>query len=218
MMKKPIDNYWKLKLEAVKETLEKNRFEVFVADTAAAAKDVALNQIIPALDVKSVSWGGSMSFVATGLFHALMENKDLEIINTFDKSLSFEDMMERRRQSLLADLFITGTNAVTEDGQLVNLDMIGNRVGAMMWGPRHVLLIVGRNKLCADLEDAMFRVKNYAAVVNTMNLDKKTPCVASGTCHDCASPDRICNYWTIIEKSFVKKRIKIILVNEDLGF
>jgi hypothetical protein len=217
-MKNPIDNYWGLKLEAVKEALEKNQFEVFISDTAAGAKDLALNQIIPSLDVKSVSWGGSMSFVATGLFHALMEKKDLEIINTFDKTLSFDDMMETRRQSLLADLFITGTNALTEAGQLVNLDMIGNRVGAMMWGPRHVLLIIGRNKLCADLEDAMFRIKNYAAPVNTMNLDKKTPCAATGVCQDCASPDRICNYWTIIEKSFVKHRIKIILVNEDLGF
>ncbi len=217
-MKQPVDNYWQLKLTAVKEALEKNKFEVFLAETAAAAKDLALDRIIPALDVKSVSWGGSMSFVATGLFHALMEKKDLEIINTFDKTLSFDDMMETRRQSLLADLFITGTNALTEAGQLVNLDMIGNRVGAMMWGPKHVLLIVGRNKLCADLEDAMFRIKNYAAPVNTMNLDKNTPCAATGICQDCASPDRICNYWTIIEKSFVKHRIKIILVNEDLGF
>ena len=217
-MKQPIDHFWQLKLQAVKETLEKNRFEVFLADTAAEAKDLALNQIIPALEVKTVSWGGSMSFVATGLFHALMDRKDLEIINTFDKTLSFEEMMERRRQSLLTDLFITGTNALTEAGQLVNLDMIGNRVGAMMWGPKQVLLIIGRNKLCADLDDAMFRIKNYAAPVNTMNLDKKTPCAATGVCQDCASPDRICNYWTIIEKSFVKHRIKIILVNEDLGF
>ena len=217
-MKQPIDNYWQLKLNAVKEALEKNRFEVFFAETAADAKDLALNQIIPALNIKSVSWGGSMSFVATGLFHTLMDRKVLEIINTFDKTLSFEDMMETRRQSLLADLFITGTNALTEAGQLINLDMIGNRVGAMMWGPKHVLLIIGRNKLCADLEDAMFRIKNYAAPVNTMNLDKKTPCAATGFCQDCASPDRICNYWTIIEKSFVKNRIKIILVNEDLGF
>ncbi len=217
-MKHPIDNYWQLKLHAVKDNLEKNNFEVYIADSAAAAKDLALEQIIPALDVKTVSWGGSMSFVATGLFHTLMEDKNLEIINTFDKSLSFEEMMETRRRSLLVDLFITGTNALTEAGQLVNLDMIGNRVGAMMWGPVHVLLIIGRNKLCQDMEDAMFRIKNYAAPVNTMNLDKKTPCAKTGICQECASPDRICNYWTIIEKSFVKKRIKIILVNEDLGF
>ncbi len=217
-MKNPINNFWNLKLEAVKDSLEKNNFEVFISSSPEEAKELALNEIIPALNPKSVSWGGSMSFVGTGLFHALMETKDLDIINTFDRKISVEEMLERRRQSLMVDLFITGTNAVTEDGQLVNLDMIGNRVAAMMWGPKDVLLVIGRNKICADIEEAMFRIKKYAAPVNTMNLDKKTPCVKTGVCHDCSSPDRICNYWTIIEKSFTKKRIIIILVNQDMGF
>jgi L-lactate utilization protein LutB len=217
-MKKPIDNFWNLKLEAVKKNLVKNNFEVFIAPDAKAAKNIALNDIIPELDIKTVSWGGSMSFVATGLFHELNANPDLEVLNTFNRKLSMEEMLELRRQSLLVDLFVTGTNAVTQDGHLVNLDMVGNRVAAIMWGPKNVLLIVGRNKICEDLEEAMMRIKNYAAVVNTMNLDKKTPCVKTGICHDCSSPERICNYWTITEKSFIKERIKIILVNEDLGF
>ena len=217
-MKNPIDNYWNLKLESVKENLENNNFEVFIAQTATAAKEIAINDILPRLDIKSVSWGGSMSFVATGLFHELKDRPDIEVLNTFDKTLSNEDMMDLRRRSLMVDLFITGTNAVTEAGHLVNLDMMGNRVAAMMWGPKTVLLIIGRNKITGDLEDAMVRIKNYAAPVNTMNLDKRTPCNKTGICHDCSSPDRICNYWTIMEKSFVKNRIKIILVNEDLGF
>jgi len=217
-MKNPIDNYWNLQLESVKENLEKNNFEVFIAKDVKAAKDIALDDILPALDIKSVSWGGSMSFVASGLFHELKNNPHLEVLNTFDRTLSIEEMMELRRQSLMVDLFITGTNAVTQAGQLVNLDMLGNRVAAIMWGPKNVLLIIGRNKICEDLEEAMIRIKNYAAPVNAMNLDKKTPCRKTGVCHDCSSPDRICNYWTIIEKSFIKKRIKIILVNEDLGF
>jgi len=217
-MKNPIDNYWNLKLEAVKENLEKNRFKVFIAPDAKAAKEIALNDIISKLDIKTVSWGGSMSFVATGLFHELKDNPDLEVLNTFNQKLTPEEMLELRRQSLMVDLFVTGTNAVTQDGQLVNLDMVGNRVAAIMWGPKNVLLIIGRNKICDDLEEAMMRIKNYAAVVNTMNLDKKTPCVKTGTCHDCSSPERICNYWTITEKSFIKQRINIILVNEDLGF
>ncbi|MCG8567333.1 MAG: lactate utilization protein [Desulfobacterales bacterium] len=217
-MKQPVDHYWKLKLVSVKENLERNNFEVFIADSKEEAKSLTLETILPSLDVKSVSWGGSMSFIGTGLFHALVQNGDLEVINTFDLKVSREELMERRRQSLMTDLFITGTNAVTEAGHLVNLDMVGNRVAAMMWGPKHVLLIIGRNKICGDLEDAMFRIKNYAAPVNCMNLDKKTPCVKTGVCQDCSSPDRICNYWTITEKSFVKKRIKIILINEDLGF
>jgi L-lactate utilization protein LutB len=212
-MKNPIDNYWKLKLEAVKENLEKNRFNVFIAPDAKTAKDIALKDIISKLDIKTVSWGGSMSFVATGLFHELKDNPDLEVLNTFNQKLTPEQMLELRRQSLMVDLFVTGTNAVTQDGQLVNLDMVGNRVAAIMWGPKNVLLIIGRNKICEDLEEAMLRIKNYAAVVNTMNLDKKTPCRKTGVC-----PDRICNYWTITEKSFIKERINIILVNEDLGF
>jgi len=217
-MKNPIDNYWNLKLESVKENLEKNRFKVFIAPNAKTAKEIAINDIIPELDIKTVSWGGSMSFVATGLFHELKDNPDLEVLNTFNQKLTPEQMLELRRQSLMVDLFVTGTNAVTQDGHLVNLDMVGNRVAAIMWGPKNVLLIIGRNKICEDLEEAMLRIKNYAAVVNTMNLDKKTPCVKTGTCQDCSSPERICNYWTITEKSFIKERIKIILVNEDLGF
>jgi len=217
-MKNPVDNYWHLKLESVKESLENNNFEVFIAQNAKEAKQIAMNDILPKLDIKSVSWGGSMSFVATGLFHELKDNPDIKVLNTFDRSLSTDEMMELRRQSLMVDLYITGTNAVTEQGHLVNLDMMGNRVAAIMWGPKTVLLVIGRNKITSDLEDAMFRIKNYAAPVNTMNLDKKTPCRKTGVCHDCDSPDRICNYWTITEKSFVKNRIKIILVNEDLGF
>ena len=217
-MKNPIDNYWNLKRASVKESLENNNFEVFIAQNAKQAKDIAVNDIIPGLAIKSVSWGGSMSFVATGLFHELKDNPDIKVLNTFDTRLSKEEMMDLRRQSLMVDLFITGTNAVTEQGQLVNLDMMGNRVAAIMWGPKTVLLVIGRNKITSDLEEAMFRIKNYAAPVNTMNLDKKTPCSKTGVCHDCDSPDRICNYWTITEKSFVKNRIKIILVNEDLGF
>ncbi len=217
-MAKPVDTYWNFRLEAVKAKLEENNFEVFIAQDAENAKHIALDTIIPGLDIKSVSWGGSMSFVSTGVFHALKDKTDIEVLNTFDKSLSKEEMMDLRRRSLMVDLFITGTNALTEDGQLVNLDMIGNRVAAMMWGPENVLLFIGRNKITPDLESAMTRIKNYAAPVNTINLGKKTPCRKTGFCHDCSSPDRICNYWSIIEKSFVKNRIKIILVNEDLGF
>lgn len=217
-MADPISQYWSLKLEKVKENLKRNNFEVFLAESAEEAKDVALNDILPSLDVKSVSWGGSMSFVKTGLFHALKEREDLEVLNTFNTKLPPEDLMALRRKSLMVDLYITGTNAITEKGQLINLDMIGNRVAAMMWGPLHVLLIIGRNKICADIDEAMNRVKQYAAPVNTLRLNKKTPCKETATCHDCSSPDRICNYWTITEKSFPPKRIKILLVNEELGF
>jgi hypothetical protein len=107
---------------------------------------------------------------------------------------------------------------VTETGQLVNLDMYGNRIAAITFGPKHVIILVGRNKIVADMEEAVSRIKNYAAPVNAMRLGKKTPCAKSGLCEDCKSPDRICNTWTITEKSFPKGRVKIVLINEDLGF
>ncbi len=217
-MKNPIDNFWNLKLEVLKKELEKNNFQVFIAGNREEAKDIALEKIIANLDIKTVSWGGSMTFVSTGLFHALRDDEKYDVIDTFDQNFTFEEKMELRRQSLMVDLFITGTNAVTESGHLVNLDMIGNRVAAITWGPKNVILFIGRNKICADLDAAMFRIKNIAAPVNTMNLDKNTPCARKGFCHDCSSPDRICNTWTITEKCLPEKRIKIILINEDSGF
>jgi len=217
-MENPIENYWKTRLTELKETLTENNFEVFVADNTDEAKSIVLEKIISEIAPKSISWGGSLTFVATGLYDILKKNNDFRILDTYDKVLSPEDSLERRRQSLLVDLFITGTNAVTETGQLVNLDMIGNRIGALTFGPRHVIILVGRNKIVPDLDEAMLRIKNYAAPVNTMRLNKKTPCAKTSFCEDCKSPDRICNTWTITEKSFPKKRVKIILINKDLGF
>jgi L-lactate utilization protein LutB len=217
-MENPIENYWRARLTELKETLTENNFEVFVAENTDEAKSIVLEKIIPEIAPKSVSWGGSLTFVATGLYDILKNNNDLKILDTYDKTLSPEESLERRRQSLLVDLFITGSNAVTESGQLVNLDMIGNRVGALTFGPKNVIILVGRNKIVPDLDEAMFRIKNYAAPVNTMRLDKKTPCAKTSFCEDCKSPDRICNTWTITEKSFPKKRVKIILINKALGF
>ena len=216
-MDKPIDNYWRLRLADLKVALESNNFDVFLADNMQMASTVVTEDIIPQLNVKSISWGGSMTFTTTGLYEQLKAAPNLEVLDTFDKNISSEEILERRRKALLVDLFITGTNAVTETGQLVNLDMIGNRIGALTFGPKWVIILVGRNKLVADLDEAMFRVKNYVAPTNSMRLDKKTPCIKTSYCQECESPDRICNTWTITEKSFPKNRVKIVLINEDLG-
>ena len=217
-MDKPIENYWKTRLTDLKEVLDANNFETFIVESTDAAKSIVLEKIIPKLAPKSVSWGGSITFVATGLYDLLKKNNDLNVLDTYDKNLSPEEGLERRRQSLLVDLFITGSNAVTEAGQLVNLDMFGNRICGITFGPKNVIVIVGRNKIVPDLDEAMFRIKNYAAPVNAMRLDKKTPCAKTSFCDDCKSPDRICNTWTITEKSFPKGRVKVILINQDLGF
>ncbi|MCK5099757.1 MAG: lactate utilization protein [Desulfobacteraceae bacterium] len=216
-MKNPIDNYWKLKLENVKDSLESNNFEVFIADNSADASKIVLENIIPALDIKSISWGGSMTFINTGLYDNLKNQKNFKVLDIHDKSLSNDEKTEMRRAALLTDLFITGTNAVTEDGYLVNLDMVGNRVGALTFGPKNVLVLTGRNKIVPDIEFAMERIKNYVAPANAMRLDMKTPCIKTGECSECKSSARICNTWTITQKSFPKKRTKIVLINEDLG-
>ncbi len=216
-MDKPIENFWQIRLADVKTALEANNFEVFVAEQKQDVDKVILEDLISQLKPKTVSWGGSMTFTDTGLYRKIKSRSDFEILDTFDKKISTEEKRQRQRRALSADLFITGTNAVTEEGQLVNLDMIGNRIAALTFGPKWVIVLVGRNKIVPDLEEAMFRVKNYVAPANSMRLDKKTPCVKTSYCEECNSPDRICNTWTITEKSFPKGRVKVVLINEDLG-
>jgi len=216
-MEKPILSYWQLRLENLKEVLKSNNFEVFIAQNAREAGRMVMDKILPKVAPKSISWGGSMTFVATELYDMLKAYPNADILDTFDKSLSPEESLERRRESLLVDLFITGTNAVTRSGELVNLDMIGNRVAGITFGPRNVVVMVGRNKIVEDLEAAIERIKDYAAPVNAMRLNKKTPCAKTGACEECKSPERICNSWTITQKSFPKGRIKVILINENLG-
>ena len=217
-MKRPTEYYWKIRLTDLKKSLEANNFEAYLADNVSEAQEILLKEILPKTGAKSVSWGGSLTFIDSGIYDAIKDNSDLEVLDTFDKNIPREQSLEARRQALLVDLFITGTNAVTKTGQLVNLDMYGNRIAAITFGPKFVVILVGRNKVVYDLEEAMTRIKNYAAPVNAMRLDKKTPCVKTSCCEECKSPDRICNTWTITEKSFPKGRVKIILINEVLGF
>ena len=217
-MDDPINQYWTIRLQKVKKALEANNFDVYIAENKDLAKKIAYNTIIPAIAPETISWGGSMTFVGTRLYEALKKDPRYTVVDTYDKSLSPEQSLQRRRESLAVDLFITGTNAVTATGQLVNLDMIGNRVAALTFGPKQVLIFIGRNKIVPDLESAVARVKNFAAPVNVLRLDKKSPCGKTGQCENCSSPDRICNTWTITEKSFPRHRVKVVLINEDMGF
>lgn len=216
-MERPMERYWQMRLAEVKKALEGNNFEVFLAANGAEAKKTVLEEIIPRSGAKSCSWGGSMTFTSTGLYDALKDSQEMEVVDTFDKNASDAEKLDRRRRALLVDLFITGTNAVTEAGQLVNLDMYGNRIAAITFGPREVVILVGRNKIVPDLEEAMLRIKSYAAPTNAMRLDKNTPCTRTSRCEECNSPHRICNTWTITEKSFPKGRVKVVLIDEDLG-
>ena len=216
-MDKPLENYWTIRMAELRKALEGNNFEVHLAADPAEAHAIVMDEILPKTGARSVGFGGSLTAVGTGLFKTLKSRTDIALIDTLDKQIPPEEQIERRRKSLLVDLFITGSNAVTEDGQLVNLDMLGNRVAALTFGPKHVVVIVGRNKIVPSLDDAMFRVKNIAAPANAMRLDKKTPCVKTSYCEECKSPDRICNSWAITEKSFPKGRVKVVLINQELG-
>jgi L-lactate utilization protein LutB len=146
-----------------------------------------------------------------------MKDRNLEFIEVTPSDVSPEEKTQLRRDALQSDLFFSGTNAVTEKGQLVNLDSLGNRVAGITFGPKHVVIIVGRNKIVPTLDDAIDRIKCIAAPTNAKRLKKDTPCAKTGKCDDCNSPDRICNTWTITEKSKPVGRIRIVIINEDLG-
>lgn len=217
-MPDPLNTYWPLKLKRCMRALEKNRFEVFMAADVRSSGAIFIEDLLPALEVKVAAWGDSMTFLASGVLDSIKADPAIRLIDPFDPHTSQQERWERRRQALLADLFFTGSNAVTETGMLVNLDMVGNRVAGLTFGPQTVILFIGRNKIVPTLDDAMQRIKNVAAPANAIrHAGLKTPCRKTVVCANCSSPDRICNTWCITQKSFPKGRIKIILINQDLG-
>ena len=218
MSQQAIETYWQGRLTSLQAQLEKNNFKAWIAKDQEEAKSIFWQEVFNQVRPKSVSLGGSMTVVNSGLFEELKAAEGFELIDTYDTTPSKEEFIERRRQGLLADLFITSSNALTMDGQLVNLDGVGNRVAGLTFGPVHCCLLIGRNKVVSGLDLALERVKEYAAPVNCLRLNKKTPCTKTMQCEDCSTPDRICNTWVITEKSFPPERVKIILINQDLGY
>lgn len=216
-MSDPIASYWQLRLEETKKALEANNFQAFVTATGQEAKDLVMNTLIPGLAPSVVAFGGSMTVVNTGVHQAVKESRDYQVLDTYEK-IDPGKALELRRQALLSDLLITSANAVTEDGCLVNLDGTGNRVAAMAFGPKNLIILAGKNKIVADVDQAVERIKTLAAPINAIRLSRKTPCAKTGECMNCSSPDRICNVWAISEKSSPKHRIKVVLIAEDFGF
>ena len=194
-----------------------NGFEAYIVSSPREAKALFFDQILPSIPVKVASWGDSMTMHATGIWEELFKQEEIEIIKTFEEGVERSVIMERRRQALLADLFVTGTNAITECGKLVNLDMIGNRTAPISFGPKYVVIFAGQNKIVPDLESAFDRIKTVAAPLNAKRHGYTTPCVKTGTCHDCNSKKRICNTWSIMDKCYPKQRIKVVLIEQDLG-
>ena len=133
-MHNPIEIYWKQRLEKCKNALESNNFDAYLAENSFEANQIIINEIIPKLDAKSVSWGDSMTLHATGVPDTLRKIPSIKVIETFAQGLPREEIIERRRQALFADIFFSGSNAITETGSLVNLDMVGNRIAGIIFG------------------------------------------------------------------------------------
>jgi len=204
-------------LEQCRSALAANGFDVYLARDPGCARKIFFDEILPHVQPGRVSWADSLTMHATGVLDELLTNPAIAMIKTFDPDAPREEIIERRRQALLSDLFLTGCNAVTSCGKLVNLDMIGNRTAAISFGPKKVVLFIGENKIVPDLASAIDRVKNHAAPLNAKRHDFPTPCAKTGRCHDCNSPKRICNTWSIIDKCFPVGRIKIVLIAGDWG-
>lgn len=162
-----------------------------------------------------VASGGSVTLEQTGIFDYLKESGLL----LYDRTqASMEEREKMYPKEVCSDYYFMGTNAVTFSGELVNIDGNGNRISCLMTGPKNVIVIAGMNKTALNVEDAIHRVKHFAAPPNAVRLDRKTPCVELGRCADCLTDDCICCHTLITRKSRMKNRIKLILIGEELGY
>lgn len=158
-----------------------------------------------------------MTLFETGVIDKL-RNSDVQFLDRYQEGLTREQVQSIFRESFLADIYITSSNAVTMNGCLYNIDGTGNRVAAMIYGPKEVLVIVGRNKIFTTEEAAINHIRNVAAPANAMRLNKNTPCTKAGKCLDCKSSDCICSSFVKMGYQSNVNRIKVIVVNEDLGY
>ena len=200
-----------------RQALQHNGFEVeYLSNTRKAGE--YLRTLIEQSHPHSVSFGDSMTLYATGIIAWLRSQTDIPFIDTFEPGVRFKDLIERRREALTCELFLTGVNAVGEDGTLHWLDMIGNRIAPIAFGPRKVVLVAGRNKIVRDTAEAYTRIRDIAAPQNVARHEGfKTPCAMTGRCHDCNSPQRICNERLILHKCHPTGRITVVLINDELG-
>ena len=201
-------------LKAV-ESLTNNGFAAAYCATPQEASEIIITE---AGTARTVGFGGSMTIVGLGV-EARLREMGKEILNHGSPALSRDEKMEIMRSQLTCDLFLSGTNALTLSGQLVNIDATGNRAAAMFFGPRKVIVVAGRNKLVdGTVQDAVTRVKNWATPPNAKRLNFKTPCASSGFCSDCNSPDRLCRIITVLERKPRFTDVRVLVVNADLGF
>lgn len=197
-------------LQTTIDSLNKNGFKARLFETAEEAKAAAILLI----GSSSVGFGGSVTVDSMGIYEALAQKG-----NALYWHWKNSGNTAVYQTAMTADFYLSSSNAVTEDGKLVNIDGKGNRVAAMFFGPKRVLIIAGRNKITPDTDSAIKRIKKYACGPNAARLGIKTPCAVTNTCIDCDSPNRICRVTSIIDRPMIGgQEIHVYLVNQDLGY
>jgi len=206
-----------LRVEKTINALKENGFEAFYFSNKEDAVKKVLD-IVP-LDAH-VGLGGSVTLREMGLPTMLLSRGNVLADHwaARQQGVSSEEMLRIRKNQLNSDVFISSTNAITEDGELINRDGGGQRVASMIFGPKQVVIVAGINKIVSTIEEGLERIMNYAAPINAKRLNRKTPCVVTGICSDCKSDDRICNVTSIIHRKLGNTPTTIILIGEKLGY
>lgn len=212
-MTEQMKKYYEKRGQILVKNLKSRHFDAFYCPDAASALGKAL-ELIPA--GASVGWGGALSAQQIGLIDAVKKGNYAAIDR--DTAKTPEERNTLLKRCLTADVFLSGANALSLDGEMVNIDGTGNRVAAIVYGPETVLVIAGMNKVCDTLDDAVTRARTVAAPMNKQRFPFKTPCEVTGACADCKSDDCICNQILITRNCRPAGRIKFILVGEELGF
>ena len=212
-MLEPIKQKFEKSGPKIVENLKKRHFEAYYV----SSKEEAVSKVLELIPSDhSVSWGGTMTMDQLNL-RTLLAEKKYTLIDR-DTAKSPEERTELMHQALLCGTFIMSTNAITEDGQLFNIDGMGNRVAALCYGPKNVIVIAGMNKVVKTVEDAYSRARNFAAPANNQRFaNSKAPCALTGECANCLTPDSICNQFVLTRQSRPENRIKVILIGEELG-
>lgn len=200
--------------EKLVKALGKNNFTASYVNTKQEALD-KLAALIPA--DATVGIGGSQTIKEVGI-DTLLEERGNTVFNHNKPGLSKEESLALRRKQMSCDVFLTSTNAITLQGELVNVDGSGNRVAAMIFGPKKVIVIAGINKVVTNTDAALERIELYAAPMNNKRLNFSNPCTVTGQCMDCQGPTRICNVTTIMHKKPGGTDVEIIIIGEELGF